>query len=215
MLMWGLAAGLLVGLVAALVLARPARTLPIAGFGVAGCMVVAALSFLIPNQYISSAVLRAGPGALPIEQLFDADLMTRVVAAEANQGGARAVQSVEELRRRLTIRNVEVSTPGAERKLTAFVVSFQSADRFGAQRVVREAVSQALQKQSLAGNGGKPWTPGTLVPPPAQTLQVLDPASYPGGPAWPNRLTIALIGLLAGMIVGAWFMRTKRTAAPA
>jgi LPS O-antigen subunit length determinant protein (WzzB/FepE family) len=212
-LVFGLVSGLLVGLVTSFVLAKPARhMLKIVAFGAAGFVVVAALSFLVPNQYVSTAVLRAGPGTPPIEQLFDSELLGKVAAAPINQTGKRVAPSVEELRRRLTIRPVDLSAPGP---LTAFSISFQSTDRFLAQAVVREVVAEAIVKQRLAANGGKPWVPGTLVPPAATGLQVLDPASDPAGPSSPNRLVMSSLGLLAGLIVGAWRMRTRPVAAPA
>ena len=213
MLMVGLAGGLLAGLVTSFVLAKPARQiLKIAGFGAAGFAVAAALSFLIPNQYVSTAVMRAGPGALPIEQLFDSELLAKVVAGPNNRTGQWKVESVEELRRRLTIRTVEMAVPGSWR---AFTISFQSTDRLLSQAVVREVVTKAIEKQQLAANGGKPWVPGTLVPPAAAGLQVLDPASDPARPSSPNRLAVSSVGLVAGLVLGAWLMRNKRTAVAA
>jgi hypothetical protein len=211
-LMWGLIAGLLLGLAAASVLTQPAvLTLKIVSSGIAGFVAVAALSFLIPSQYVSRAVLRAGRAALPIEQLLGSDVLARVVAAQTNQTGGRMVQSAEELSQRLTIRVLNPPDPNAR----VFAISFQSTNRFGAQWVVRQVVGEAIQKQALAANGGKPWVPGTLVPPPALALQVLDPASDTGKPSGPHRFAFASAGLVAGLILGAWFWRPRSTLAPA
>jgi len=217
-LIWGLIAGLLVGLATASVLTQPAvRTLKIVTSGIAGFVVVAAVSLLIPSQYVSTAVLRAGPGALPIEQLLDSDVLARVVAAQTDRVGSgglsegRAVQSAEELRQRLVIRALNPPDPGAR----VFAISFQSTNPAWAQWVVRELIGQAMQKQVLAINGGKPWVPGTLVPPPALALQVLDPASDPTRPSGPHRFAFASAGLVAGLILGAWFLRPRSSAAPA
>jgi hypothetical protein len=210
-LMWGLIAGLLLGVATASVLTQPlARTLKIAGAGIAGFMAVAASSpLLIPNEYVSTAMLRTGRGALPIEQLLDSDLLARVVAAQTNRTGGRVVQSVEALRQRLVIRVVNQPDPDAR----VFTISLQSTNPSGAQWVVREVVRQAIQKQRLAAKGGKPWAPGTLVPPPALALQVLDPASDPARPSSPNRLAMSSAGLVAGLILGAWFLRPRSAAA--
>jgi LPS O-antigen subunit length determinant protein (WzzB/FepE family) len=211
-LMWGLIAGLLLGVVTASVLTQPAaRTLKTAGAGIAGFVAVAALSWLIPNQYVSTTVLRTGRGALPIEQLLDSDLLARVVAAQTNGTGGREVQSVEALRQHLAIRVVSPPDPDAR----VFTISFQSTNPSVAQWVVREVVGQASQKQRLAAGGGKPWMPGTLVPPPAPALQVLDPASNPAKSSYPNRLAMSAAGLVAGLILGAWFLRPRSAAAQA
>jgi hypothetical protein len=207
-LAWGLAAGLLLGLATASVLTRPAaHTLKIVGFGIGGFVAVAALSLPIPSQYVSTAVLRAGPGALPLEQLIDPDLLATVVAAQTNQTGGRVVRSAEELRRRLTIRALDPPDAGVR----VYAISFQSTNRFGAQWVVREVVGQAMRKQMLAANGGKSWVPGTLVPPPALSLQVLGPAAEPSVPSGPHRFAFASGGLVAGLILGVWFVRPRTT----
>ena len=56
-LAWGLGAGLLLGLLAALAMRRPRGVRHLAGFAVAGCALAGAVSFLIPNRYTSTAVM--------------------------------------------------------------------------------------------------------------------------------------------------------------
>lgn len=208
MLMWGLIGGLLVGLATASVVARPsASTLKIVSSGIAGFLVVAALSLLIPSQYVSSAVLRAGPGAVSIDQLLDSELLGKVVAAQAKRNGRPLVQSVGELRERLTIRSVNAAVAGK-----VFVISFHSEDRFGAQWVVRQVVTEAFQKQGLAANGVEP---SMVMPTSAPALQVLDPPSVPASAASPKRFAMASAGLLAGLLLGYWMFRSKRAAVAA
>ena len=193
-LLLGTGAGLLAGIVAGFVVRGPRRrTLRVAGAGVAGFLIVGAASLLLPNQYISSAVLRARPGALPVDRLLDSDLLAKVVAAQGARAGA---SSVDELRKRLEIRAVG--------PLGAYVISFRASDRFAAQAVVREIVNRTFEKQRISSP--QPSSPA---------VQVLDPASMPDGPSSPNRLTIAFLGLAAGLLLGAWWMRENKATVPA
>jgi hypothetical protein len=56
---WGFCAGLVLGIAAGLIRARRTRqALFVAAWGLAGCLIAASLSLLIPNRYTSSATLR-------------------------------------------------------------------------------------------------------------------------------------------------------------
>jgi hypothetical protein len=62
---WGLASGLLLGLVAASMMRRPKWTLQMGGFAAAGCAIAAAGSFLLLEIYTSTAVLRVATPLVP------------------------------------------------------------------------------------------------------------------------------------------------------
>jgi capsular polysaccharide biosynthesis protein len=57
----GLACGLVLGLIAAVFVKHPRRSLVFATLGVTGCLVGGAISFFIPNRYISTATIRVVP----------------------------------------------------------------------------------------------------------------------------------------------------------
>jgi hypothetical protein len=97
--------------------------------------------------------------------------------------------------------------------LTSFDILFACPDRHKAQRVVQELVKRFIEGSAAAERAlHRDRTPGSLA------LEVLDPASLPGSPVAHNRLQVAAVGLVAGMLLGpplAWRRqrRAKRQAA--
>jgi hypothetical protein len=61
---WGLGAGLLLGLLAALAMRHPRGAWRLGGFAAAGCLVASAASYLIPNRYTATAVMQIVPAEL-------------------------------------------------------------------------------------------------------------------------------------------------------
>jgi capsular polysaccharide biosynthesis protein len=68
----GLTAGLLIGLIAALFVKHTRRAIVFATLGFVGCLLGAAISFLIPDRYISTAVIRIRPYDRNLEQAVKA-----------------------------------------------------------------------------------------------------------------------------------------------
>ena len=71
MLITGLIGGLLIGLVSAVFIRHPRRSLVFASLGLVGCLLGGASSLLIPNRYISSAVIRVVPYDHNFEQALN------------------------------------------------------------------------------------------------------------------------------------------------
>jgi uncharacterized protein involved in exopolysaccharide biosynthesis len=71
--------------------------------------------------------------------------------------------------------------------VTAYVVSFQDRDPVLAQKGARALTAAWMRANVETGSS---------------VIDVLDPASYPESPAWPNRSVIGFIGLLAGSVTG-------------
>jgi hypothetical protein len=86
--------------------------------------------------------------------------------------------------------------------LTSFEISFEYANCYKAQAVVRELVTKFTDGNAAAEHVlHRDKMPGSLA------LEVLDPASLPGNPVSPNRPAAAAVGFLAGMLLGpflAW-----------
>ena len=84
----------------------------------------------------------------------------------------------------IRIRNVGGAASGA------FAVEFRYTDRWKAQAVTRDLMNHFMNPQ--------------------HTTQVLDPASLPASPSSPNRLTIVLLGTVAGILLGLAASRFRR-----
>lgn len=74
-LAWGLGAGLLVGLLAALAMRRP-RGVWHLGFAAAGCVLAGPASFLMPDRYTSTAIMMLTPAQLTEDPLVSPPAVT-------------------------------------------------------------------------------------------------------------------------------------------
>ncbi len=183
----GFAAGLILAAIVALLrISNSARILAIAG--PAGALVAFAISFAIPSQYVSSAVLRIVPG----NQTASDDIAALVREAERPEWLAHVVndfglydreklpveEAVAALKKSIEIKPIQAVSG----QTVALAIRFEYSDRNKAQRVTERLVSKLVE---------------------GSTLQVLDSASLPMHPSFPNRPTISLTGVLAGLCMGA------------
>jgi LPS O-antigen subunit length determinant protein (WzzB/FepE family) len=198
----GLFAGLLLGLISgairSVIQRKAAWSLKRIGiFAVAGTLLGAVIALMIPDQFVSTAVLRVGQGTnlqQAISQVLSETSLEAIIRQEGlydrevkNGGMAQAVSRM---------RNKAVRVQAINGTLgKAFTVSFLYGDRAVAQRVTGKLVKSF-----------------TAVIPEVQTL---DPASDPPGPISPHRLTIALMGAFLGILLGLAATRFRRPAAAA
>jgi hypothetical protein len=208
-----LAIGTAAGILAGWLLWRPKRNLQLAGFAMAGAVVAIAVSFTIRDRYISSAVLRMTPPQAP-KRLWTGftpeapsehfqQLATRV--AERNN----LARITDRMHAPVSPENIRITAAGND----AFVISFQDRDRIRAQAVVRELVTQFVEGHITEARARQ--TPdkdvqlavGLMTSP---SLEVLDPATLPESPVFPNRLVIGAVGLPAGLIAGVFVLRRRR-----
>lgn len=229
----GLAAGLLIGVLAAVLRRRPVKwTLKIAGFAAAGFVVAGALSFLIPNRYISSAVMQItsrDPSDTQMAQRLQrivqevlshnslADIITqRPLDLYKKERARLPMEDVVQNMRNKDIRIQSLDMPagrGQERRFpSAFLIQFACPDKYKAQAVVRELITRIFKQNVAAAQQAAREKAGV---PAGETLEVLDPASLPERPASPNRLTLAALGFLAGLVLGGIMLRTRPRTAPA
>ena len=68
-LAWGMGAGLLLGVLAALAMRWPRAVWQLGGFALSGCILAVAASFLIPNRYTSTASVEITPAGLTEDPL--------------------------------------------------------------------------------------------------------------------------------------------------
>jgi hypothetical protein len=194
----GILAGVLLGIIIGFLRRRPVRwMLRVAAFGAAGAVVAAALSFLIPNRFVSSMVLRvppAGESALRTA-IDDSRLLAEINRKFQIYPGDPEAGAIAKMRENLRI----VTLKPHGRDWIAVAVQFTGNDRHKAQQVLSDLVPAI----------------STAVPPKhdsaaASALQVLDTPTLPEIPASPNRVSIAMFGLVLGSISGA--VRRRRTA---
>lgn len=194
----GLGAGLALGLVFLGV-----RRWPLAATcGAAAALVALAVSFAIPDRWISTAVLNLDAGA-------DASELIRATLSESSleeivqrpalhlyetERGKEPLDRVVERMRNHDLRVTALRQDG--QYSSAFEISFMAYDRLKAQAVVRALVARMTEEHV---------TPGM------PNLAVLDPASLPESPAAPNRMVILTLGLglglAGGIVVTRWRLR--------
>jgi hypothetical protein len=167
----GLGAGLLLGLLTATAIWRPKSTLRVAGFAAAGGALAFGLSWLLPEAYTSTAVLRLDPPYLVPERLVGAvsggpvgerfqrlaqevlnpEHLASLISARGLYPEERARKSLEEvagiMRRNIAIRRLGPPTalPGAT---GAFSLSFSYSDNIQAQRVAGSLAASFVERNA-------------------------------------------------------------------
>jgi capsular polysaccharide biosynthesis protein len=187
----GLVAGVVSGSLFALFAGLKVWKLAV-GLGAAGAIAGAAIGYVLPERFASSAVLRFdGPSAG----------MSQLVAAVTSDASLKGV--VQRF-------NLYPGEPGRERKLRehlhiekvgngpAIAIRFDERDRYTAQKVVAD-IGSLLIEQGIMNRSA---TAGSM------TLELLDPASLPLHPYSPKREMVAGAGLFAGLVcavlLGIW-----------
>jgi uncharacterized protein involved in exopolysaccharide biosynthesis len=161
------------------------------GFAVAGMAIGLTIAFLIPNEYVSTAVLRTADGGKlqsTVAQVLSDDSLAAIVREDHLYSRELSRSSMHDVVQKMRNENIRVLTlqlqPGLEG--AALTISFTYPDRLGAQTVTRDLVARIITI-----NG---------VPPSA--TEVLDSASLPQEPIYPNRLNIAVLGTVVGILLG-------------
>jgi hypothetical protein len=188
----GLGAGLLLGLLSGgiwTVVRRQKRLTirRIGGFALAGMLAGLIIAYFIPNEFVSMAVLhsaRENTLRTTIQYVLSDDSLAAIARrnnlypTELSNGGIHAV--TRKMRESIRVENFHGSETGAR---GTFVVSFTYPDRGKTYETVRDLAALFT---------GVPQSP----------TEILDPASYPDGPFFPNRRVIALMGTIAGVFLG-------------
>jgi LPS O-antigen subunit length determinant protein (WzzB/FepE family) len=231
----GLGVGLIAGMLAAATMRRPQWARRIAAFAVAGLVAGAVVSFLLPDAYISTAVMRfsppivpenptAPPPVSPAEQLQS--MQQKILSRDSLAGiierpainlypELRAKEPLEDvvayMRDHLTIRPAGTS---------AFQISFTHPDPRTAQAVVRELVTRFVEQNLTAALARtehlKEDDPVRRIEERklGTNLEVLDPASLPQAPISPNRTVVSGIGVAFGLMIGALSVRWRPRPTP-
>jgi hypothetical protein len=233
------AAGTLLGLLAAVARQRRRGWLLLAASGAAGLALAAGFSFLLPDHYTSTAVMRITPPQVmenPLATPSPASAAERLrelepkIVTQDSLGGIvlrtelyrRELRSkplsqvVDEMRRDLRI--APLNPKGLPGAVPVFSISFTYTDRYKAQRVVRELVTMFTERNIVDQRNG-PYLSVTLRQiyerKAGTNLEVLDPASLPEAPVAPNRAFISLSGLAGGLLAATLLIRRRTATVPA
>jgi uncharacterized protein involved in exopolysaccharide biosynthesis len=183
----------------------------VAGCAVGGALAAGIVATILPNRYVSTAVLRidAAPREAQIQLMhlqqaaLSRSSLTSIATAQnlyTNELKKLPLEDViQEMRKDIRIR------PSNLRGEPAFAVEFANENPAAAQATVRAIVSSLiehnLQASRQPGNG-------------PNKVELLDPASLPSRPVSPNPVKAMinglLTGLLAGLLCGAIFLIVRR-----
>jgi uncharacterized protein involved in exopolysaccharide biosynthesis len=206
-------------------LASPSSWKPLVVCAALGTVIAVAATFLMTPLYASNAAISIRPpqdsaqakvGTQSID-IVDAlnGLSNKVLSRAALLNVIRTSNLYPEERNSMPFedvlvkmkRDIRISAAPVivqGRAVPAFELTFQHPDRAVAQKVVNTLVSGFIDENVRGRASGEASQ---------MTLEVLDPASRPADPIFPNRLTIALAGLGAGTLLGgivALLRRRKR-----
>ena len=217
---WGLGLGVLTGLLTALARSHPQWMFRMCAFGAAGCLAGLAFSLLIPDRYVSSAVMRLYS---PRGTVSDAEMnawlghMNQLILSPeslaeviqrpyldlyARQRTQRPLERVvEEMRRKVRVERVTPSLSHLGEITPAFRIAFEYRDREKAQVVTRVLLDKFIDWNYIEQGGD------------GYRMEILDPASRPETSIYPNRFALSALGA-AGLIAGALILRMKRALPP-
>jgi hypothetical protein len=206
-----LALGGLAGLLAATVWWLPRR---LTAFALAGAAAAAAFSFVVPDRYTSAAVVRMlkpqAPqrlwGTLAPEALTDR--FQRIENRITTPDNLRQIALKMKMAPADAERGIRIEPAGS----TTYRVSFTYPDRRVAQRMVRELVTQLAERnveieRAVYHAGGEARV--AIERKAGANFEVLDPASLPESPVFPNRLVIAGLGAPVGLLAGIFELRRR------
>ena len=157
----------------------------IAGLAAAGAVLGLTVAWLIPSEYVSTAVVRYNPGidARTLSQTALTDqALGEIIRSEKLYAKETAHVGSQELVHRMRARDLQIRDLQTD---MAWEISFRDTDPRRAQRVTDRVIATIVN-------------PGTLH----TTREVIDPANLPSRPAFPNRTTIVMIGAIAGLTLG-------------
>jgi uncharacterized protein involved in exopolysaccharide biosynthesis len=182
---------------------------------VCGAIVAGLGSFLAPERYVSSALVRMyqrNAAGVPRPDLtgavaeryrrLRAEVLSRASLAEIIQRPPLDLYRQERKRRPLeeVIRDMrsDIQLTPASPAVAAYHVAFEYPDRFKAQAVVRELLTKliednAFREHTMEHERGEPGSIG---------VEVVDPASDPQTAVGPDRLRFTAIGFGAGIPIG-------------
>jgi hypothetical protein len=210
---FGLAAGLLLGVLAVAIWHKPQSCLKLVVCGAAGALLEIGISCLVPQNYVSTAVLLAqppetDPGALEKleQQVLGLESLTSLVnrdqlALYGMLPWRNALEIAQRMSRDLRIERTDAPSLG----LAGLRISFVYRDPLKAQVVVRELTTQFIST-NFRNDGYSVSSSRRRI-----RLDVQESPSLPEIPEGPSRLPFALAGVALGFLAGPPMWRAWRT----
>lgn len=169
----------------------------VAAFAIAGLIIAAISGFAIPNQYISTGVIRMSgdPDGLA---MAESTVLSRTSLSSMIQNNdlyhtERARKPIDDVIEQMRTRDLHIRVIAPD----AFSVSFVGKNPRKTQ-LVTGLLIQRLSNEMPHGAG--------------VNLEILDPPNLARSPVSPNRWLIALLGLGAGILLGIVFAGVRRLA---
>jgi capsular polysaccharide biosynthesis protein len=163
----------------------------VAGFAIAGLLFALGSALMIPNRYVSMAIIKTGdvgPEDLinNIDRIESRGNLAKLINEEDLYQSERTREPIEDIIQRMKQKDIRVAHVQSRTGEAGVIsISFASADAAQAQRTTRRLTSQFIEAKA-----------GTL----------LDPANLPIHPVSPKRPMILVMGLLAGLGAGLLFV---------
>jgi succinoglycan biosynthesis transport protein ExoP len=226
----GTGAGALLGVLLSLARQKRRGGWMLAGTAVAGFLLGGATSFLIPDRYTSTAIMRVTPpqvmadplatppvtGATELLRHLDSEILNRenlkrmiLMPRLDLYHDERARQPLDQVAGKMLERDLRiapVSLMGVPGYAGAFCISFTYSDPRKAQQTVRDLVTQFTEWNVMEVREKARYMSDRQQQieehKAGENLEVLDPASLPEEPVAPNRAAIAGAGLALGILAG-------------
>jgi hypothetical protein len=154
--------------------------------GSAGCVLAAAVSYAIPDRFSSSALLACtSADQSQVQQMIGSVTSNESIHAIVSQLGLYPNDARAD---RIASEHLHVQQIGDGR---AILIQFDYPDRWVAQRVTQSVAARLIKEN---------WN-----------FEILDPASLPLNPIFPNRAVIAGMGLFVGLAAAVLLRVVKRS----
>jgi uncharacterized protein involved in exopolysaccharide biosynthesis len=208
-LLGGLAAGLLCATVYTLARNRQRWSARHVGsFAALGMAAGIAVAIAVPNQYISSAVIRSSAGeprvSAMLKQTMSVEALAGIIRRQGLYSDELSRTPIEEVAARLRQRvKIQVVHPATTPEHAAIVLSVMDRNRVTAQQINRALIASLMEANVARMEANVASANGSL-------LELLDPASDPVAPSSPNRPQIIGLGTLVGMLLGLVWARWRR-----
>jgi uncharacterized protein involved in exopolysaccharide biosynthesis len=197
---WGFGLGFVLALSMYVAWKHPAWALRTICFGAVGCALGCAVSFVIPNKYISTATVQFTPREFVPEAEMAAwtigkqqEFLSLAQQPSLDVYGKETAHAPE-----VAVRPIASGLVTGGSAAPAFAISFSYFDRVKAQAQVNAFVTRLLSRNDAGEQeDGGAWS--------AQTIEVLDNANLPEDAVSPDRTMFASVGLGVGVLTGFLF----------
>ena len=193
----GLGVGLVLGLVCGAIWSIGRRKerwrmlLRIGGFAATGMAVGLAIAFLIPNEYVSTALVRAVDGSRlrsTLAQVLSDDSLAAIVREEHLYSRELSRSTMRDVLHKMKNEDIRLQPLQVQpwSNGAAFTISFRCSDHVMAQTVMRDLLARLI---TISGG-------------PLSNTEVVDSPSLPETPSYPNRPGMAAVGTIGGILLG-------------